>query len=271
MLNITILICLYKKGVYESNTIQSLIRSSKTIKDLKIYIWDNSPSELDSESLEFLSTVFENMIYKHTPENTVLSKVYNYVIEDEKAHSAYLALFDDDSEIPINYFEELKKAIELNPTISLFLPQIYSNSVLVSPAKNYYIKTSLIKKIKTGIISSNYMTAINSGMVISNRVFTAGFRYDENLNFYGTDNFFMYTYIQKNPTLVILNVKICHDLSINDSKNIDNKVRIFKEIKRANFIIYSNNKWKKSIVFCNNFFVSIKLTLKYRSWKFIHD
>ncbi len=271
MLNITILICLYKKSIYESNTIQCLIKSSKTIKDSKIFIWDNSPAKLDSESLEFLTTIFKNLIYKHTPDNTVLSKVYNSVIEDEKEPSSYLALFDDDSEIPITYFEELKKEVELNPSINLFLPQIYSNSVLVSPAKDYFIKTSLIKQTKTGIINSNYITAINSGMVISNRVFIEGFRYDENLNFYGTDNFFMYHYTKKHKDLFILDVKINHDLSFNESKNIDNKIRIFKEIKKANKIIYSNNWSRKMIVLFNNFIVSVRLCIKYKNLAFLYD
>jgi hypothetical protein len=74
----------------------------------------------------------------------------------------------------------------------------------------------------------------------------------------------MIKYLQKNPTLVVLKVKISHDLSFNDTKSIDNKIRIFKEIKRATNIIYSDNKFKKSIVFFNNFLVSIKLSIKYK-------
>jgi hypothetical protein len=271
MLDITILVCLYNKSISESATLQSLISSSNIIKNSKVYIWDNSPTKLNSKSLEFLTTIFENLVYKHTPENVVLSKVYNSVIDEEKETLSYLALFDDDSEIPISYFEELEKEIELNPSINLFIPQIYSASILVSPAKDYYIKAFLMKKTKIGIINSNYVTAINSGMVISNRIFIEGFRYDEKLNFYGTDNYFMYRYIQKNRNLVVLNVKIIHDLSFNDAENLHNKIRIFKEIKRANSIIYSDNKVKKSIVLFNNYIVSIKLSLKYKSLDFLYD
>jgi hypothetical protein len=271
MLNITILICLYKKSINESKTIQSLLNASETIKDSKFFIWDNSPAEMDSDSLKVLTNIFGNLIYKHTPENTVLSKIYNYIIEGEKDPSSYLILFDDDSEIPITYFDELKEEIEFNPLINLFLPQVYSKSVLVSPAKDYILKTILIKQLKIGTINSSHITAINSGMVISNRVFIDGFRYDESLNFYGTDNFFMVQYVKKYPTLFVLKTEIGHNLSFNDTNNIDSKIRIFKEIKRANNIIYADNKLKKSFVILNNLFVSLKLSMIHKNTAFIYD
>lgn len=271
MHNITILVCLYNKGIDESKTIQSLLKFSDLIKNAKIFIWDNSFIKLDSVSNNLLSQHFKNLKYKHTPENTVLSKVYNSVIEEQNNPNSYLVLFDDDSDIPISFFNILKEQIVLNPSINLFLPQIYSNSILVSPAKDYLIKTRLIKNLKHGILNSNSITAINSGMIISNRVFIDGFRYNEKLSFYGTDNFFMYLYAKAYEELMILDIKIEHDLSFNTSTDVNNKIRIFKEIKRANRVIYSKNKFEKGIVMFNNFIVSLKLCIKYKSLSFLYD
>lgn len=271
MQNSTILVCLYNKDINTSNTIQSLLRSVNLIKNATVFIWDNSLTPLNIVSQDLLKRSFENFKYKHTPENVVLSKVYNSVIDELEDSNAYLMLFDDDSEITVSFFNKLKEQIDLNPSMNLFLPQIYSNSVLISPAKDYLIKTKLIKGLKNGILKAKNTTAINSGMVISNRVFKEGFRYDERLNFYGTDNFFMNQYASKNKELMVLDVKIEHDLSFNTSNDIKNKIRIFKEIKRANRIIYSRNVPEKGIVMANNLFVSLKLCLKYKSLAFLYD
>ncbi len=271
MSKLTILVCLYNKNISTSNTLQSLLKAVDLIKNESIFIWDNSVKPLNKKEFDLLKNNFLNFRYRHTAENIVLSKIYNAVIDEQKEANSYLMLCDDDSEIPASFFITLEEQINKYPFINLFLPQIYSNSILVSPAKDYLIKTRLIKDLNAGILKTDYVTAINSGMVISNRVFMQGFRYDETLNFYGTDNFFMYEYAKKNDNLSVLDIKIDHDLSFDGKENIPNKIRIFKEIKRANKIIYSDNIFKKILVIFNNYIVSIKLCIKYRTLAFLYD
>jgi hypothetical protein len=271
MSKMTILVCLYNTNTTTSNTLRSLFKSVKLIKNHSIFIWDNSINPLDENEIHLLECNFKKFTYKHTPENIVLSKIYNSLINEQDDANSYLMLCDDDSEIPQSFFIKLEEQINENPLINLFLPQIYSDSVLVSPAKDYLIKTSFIKELRSGVLKADDVTAINSGMVISNRVFIDGFRYDERLNFYGTDNFFMHQYAKKNQDLIVLDIKINHDLSFNDEGNIANKIRIFKEIKRANRIIYSGNVFKKTLVTLNNIVVSIKLCLRFKTLAFLYD
>lgn len=266
--NFTILICLYNKNINTSATLQSLLKSKNAKDNFTIFIWDNSIEALEQASIDFLKSNFAKLIYKHTPENVVLSKIYNCVIDSLKEKS-YLMLCDDDSDIPIRFFDILNEQIKHNPLQDLFLPQIYSNSILVSPAKDFLIKTRIIKNLKAGEIASTYTTAINSGMVISSRFFETGFRYDERLRFYGTDNYFMNQYSKFRKDLIVLDVKFNHSLSFNDSNDINNKLRIFKEIKRSNAIIYSDQFFKRQIVAFNNLIVSGKLCLKHRTFKFL--
>ena len=269
MTDITILICLYNKSVEESDTLQSLLQSDLNLVNATIYLWDNSPVCLSSENLVFLKNRFNKVIYKHTPDNLALSKLYNKVIDEVVEKKGYLMLCDDDSNIPLNFFAVLVSQIEQHPVINLFLPQIFSDAVLVSPAKDYLVFTKHIKQIQPGLLVSNCTTAINSGMVISNRLFKNGFRYDENLRFYGTDNFFMIEYARDNKFLNVLDVQIKHSLSYNSSEDISNKVRIFKEIKRANRIIYQKDFFKRQLVIANNLFVALKLSLKYKTRLFL--
>lgn len=270
MTNLTILICLFNKDIQTSATIQSLLKINKLKHDATVFIWDNSNKSLSQESIAFLENHFNKFTYKHTPENVVLSKLYNNVIERLEDNS-YLMLCDDDSNIPEHFFEILEEQIVLNPSINLFLPQIYSDSVLVSPAKDYLITTCFIKNLKHGFLCSGYTTAINSGMVISNRVFKNGFRYNENLNFYGTDNYFMNQYSKNNEGMIVLDAKFIHSLSFNSSNDLQNKLRIFREIKRANRIIYSKEFIKRQIVSFNNLMVACKLCCKHKTIDFLFD
>jgi len=105
-------------------------------------------------------------------------------------------------------------------------------------------------------------------MVISNRFFKGGFRYDENLKFYGTDNYLMNQYSKNYNHLIVLDVKILYSLSFNNSNDINNKLRIFREIKRANRIIYKNHVLKRQIVLLNYLLAATKLFLKLISLRF---
>lgn len=271
MLDLTILVCLYNKSVDSSETIQSLLKGDCKREITNVIIWDNSIKKLPDVSLDFLSKKFLKFVYRHTPVNVVLSTIYNSVISSLKSEDSFLMLCDDDSKIPDKFFETLNQQINLYPNIDLFIPKIFSGIKLVSPAKDYLIITKLLNNIPSGIYSSKNLTAINSGMVLSNRLFINGFRYDSKLKFYGTDNYFMYNYRKKNKNLVILDVYFQHSLSFSSSDDVDNKLRIFKEIKRANKIIYSEDFYCRQLVVINNFIVSAKLCIKYRKLDFFYN
>lgn len=271
MIDLAILVCLYNKDIQTSNTIQSLLQANIQTKNTTVIIWDNSTLRLKQDSIDLLKNHFLKFIYKHTPENVVLSKIYNSVIDTLDDEHSYLMLCDDDSDIPENFFEILENQINFNPSVNLFLPQIYTNSILVSPAKDYLITTKLINDLKPGILLSRSTTAINSGMVISNRFFKDGFRYDEDLRFYGTDNYFMIQYAKANENLVVLDVRFNHSLSFNTTGDIKNKLRIFRENRRANKIIYKKDYFKRQIVVLNNLVVAIKLCLKNHTLEFLFE
>lgn len=270
MTNLTILVCLYNKDIGSSETIQSLLNGDLNKEYTKVLIWDNSSTSLTEASLDFLKNNFPNFNYNHTPENVALSEIYNSVIDSLGNENSYLMLCDDDSNIPNFFFNTLYNQIKANPKINLFLPKIYSGVNLVSPAKDYLITTKFIKKLRPGVLKTKNITAINSGMVLSTRLFQNGFRYDINLKFYGTDNYFMNHYAKENKNLVVLDVNFQHSLSFNSSDDINNKLRIFREIRRANKIIYSKEFYKRQLVLCNNLFVAIKLCIRYRTLEFMY-
>ena len=271
MKNFTILVCLYEKDIKSSDTLKSLLENHMVLKNSNINIWDNSVNVMISSQLCFLNERFNNLTYTHTPENLTLSKIYNKIAVNQTNKNGYLILLEDDSILPINFFQEIFSQTQKYNNINLFLPQINSGHKLISPARDFVFKTSYFRKLEKGVLNSAQVTAINSGMVISNRVFIDGFSYDERLRFYGTDNYFMYNYSQKYSEIYVLEAVIHHDLSFKSTKRLERKIQIFKEIKRANRIIYSNSFIKKYIVIFSNFISAIKLGFKNRTLSFFEN
>jgi hypothetical protein len=271
MKNFTILVCLYEKDIKSSDTLKSLLENHMVLKDSNIYIWDNSVNVMVSSQLCFLNESFNNLTYTHTPENLTLAKIYNKIASNQINKNDYLILLDDDSILPVNFFQEIFSQTKKYNKINLFLPQIHTGDKLISPAKDFILKTAYFKKLEKGVLSSNQVTAINSGMIISNRVFLDGFRYDERLRFYGTDNYFMYNFSLKYSEIYVLDTIIHHDLSFESTKRLERKIQIFKEIKRANRIIYSNSFVKKNIVIFSNFISAIKLSFKNKTLSFFEN
>jgi hypothetical protein len=230
-------------------------------------LWDNSPNKISKVDEELLTQSFPNFEYMHTPENIHLSELYNRVINRFITINDYLILFDHDSEIPQMYFEELYLKIYDHPEIDLFLPHVIAKKQIVSPAYEYIIKSKYWKTKKSGLIKSNHITAINSGMAISGRFLTK-FSYDKRLKNYGTDNFLMKAYRKINSCLYVLDTTIDHDLNFL-SGTVLTKVMVFSETKKSNLIINSDNLFDYVLAKVNNTIVSIKLSIIYRDLRFL--
>jgi len=243
-----ILVVLYEVLPLESITVKSVIESLRhlQLKDLSEYeliIWDNSPvkaPEFDiSKLIMNLSTH-----YRHTPENTSLSSIYNTVgstLMDED----YLTLFDQDTEVPHQFFEMLTVTQkELHP---LILPKIICQDRLVSPGKRFFSKGFLLSSVDAGKIQSRNLLAINSGMSIKGSVFKV-IKYDERLRFYGTDTFFMKMYEKEFKYAFVLNIELNHSLAEMETKSklwhAENKKEKFRTFK----IIFSDSISEKIFV-----------------------
>lgn len=264
-----ILIVLYKKSLESSETLQSLLKSKNELKNSLLLVWDNSPNPMMQQSQMSLMQSFINFKYIHTPQNYSLSKIYNIVSKKYLYNYEYLALFDHDSEFESNYFSTLINVIKLNRDINLFLPIIYSQDKIVSPASNFIILSKLWQQKILGLMSSNDKTAINSGMTISKKVFDDGFEYDERMTYYGTDNYFMAKFANKYQFLFVVNNIIKHNLSFNTTDDVEMKLLIFKETKKTNLLINEDNFFKLLLTKINNLLVSIKLSIKYRRLSFL--
>lgn len=275
MFKLKILVVLYNRLPIDSETIQSIIAAKNAVSHCaELILWDNSSCKLSDSELLVLDDILKGINYKYYADgnNTYLSVIYNRVI-NEINQDDYLLILDHDSIFDQSFFIELIQAISNNPNVNLFLPLILSHNKIVSPANNYYFYGSYWKKIKLGLIKTKRLIAINSGMTISGHYLKNKFvGYNEKIKFYGTDNDFMNNYTSDNEYLYVLNAKINHTLDFHDSKDLDNILKRFEDIKYGFFIL---TKSQGQIVYFLSkvyfFLYQMKLCINNRTIKFIFN
>lgn len=271
---ITVLIVLYNRIPEDSETCISLLALSRNRKKIidQVILWDNSSAILSTTKI---SAFAEAMIPSHVRyvgdgKNYPLSFVYNHIIEFI-SRDDILVIFDHDSTFNDEYFIKLFSAIEENPDINLFVPQIYRGDLLMSPALNYYYIGKYFNGIKPGQHSSSHMFAINSGMAIRGKYLKGNFEgWNPKLKFYGTDNDFMFKYQRDNERLYVLDVTIQHILNSYDITDMMSYAQRFKSQRDAAFInMESQNFLIQVRVRMYYWLLTIKLCLKHRTLSFV--
>lgn len=262
------LIVIYGKNPMETISLQTLTAAKKDSVKIRILIWDNSPNPYRANEINPFNA--ESLIYISTPDNIGLSVIYNKVIKDYLHLSEYLLLLDQDSSIPVDFFERFNQHSSNFPEIDLFLPTIRANGRLVSPLPYLYGWGRYWKKPRFGIQTSKFRSAINSGMLISAKYLKGDFSgYDERLKFYGTDTQFMVSYAINRKRFFIMDTTIDHDLSFFTTTNKERATK-FLEMKSAYRFIYEKHaRHLRALNFTIMLGVSVVYAFKYRSLLFL--
>lgn len=255
-----LLVVLYKTSPAASSTIQSIVAYFSSIgacqcADCELIIWDNSPQSQTEEIQNFRLNCPIKVSFIATPENTSLSKIYN-TVSSGMADSDYLTLLDQDSCLPSTYFIELRNA--QRGGYPLILPQVICNGVLVSPGTRFFCKGMLLKNIKSGLIASKNLLAINSGMSATGAVFKQ-IHYDERLMFYGTDTYFMKQYEKRFPSAYVLEAQLNHSLAENDAAtSFERKQQIAQTRRAAWKIVFSETLAERLFLFVYEFALRLR-------------
>ena len=274
MSKLKILVVLYNKELFNSETCLSLIGLRESLKSCieELFIWNNSSVLLSAVNKQSFETKMNNVkiLYLEDGVNHPLSEIYNVIISKIDSNGL-LILFDHDSKFSDDYLIRLLESEKENPSINLFLPKIYYSKLLVSPARQIYFYGKYIKDIQSGVISSRFLTAINSGMAIRCRYLKEDFPlYDEDIKFYGTDNDFMWKYSQQNRYAYVLNVALFHTLNYYEEGDLESKLRRFSDMKngmRVRMKKINNFVYGLSLIYW--FLYSCKMSLKYKSLLFL--
>jgi hypothetical protein len=265
---------LFKTTPSKSVTLVSLAAAMARRSDCRLIVWDNSPASASDAELRWLKEGFSDAAYRSTPENWPLSRIYNAIIDEffrgEQQTAEYLVLLDQDSRIPS---ELLCKAADMGaqyPGVGLFLPLVWSNGVLVSPADLWWFRGRLWHYAHTGLIRARFRSAINSGMVIRASYLRGRFQgYDSRLRFYGTDSYFVEKYAATEEHIGVLNCSIHHDLASNHAETRAVKLWRHADVMRAIRCMNERPALRRvlSLAYCAAF--SVKLALRHREWGYL--
>ena len=118
--------------------------------------------------------------------NRGLAKAYNRGLHD--CESEFVVIFDDDTEVPAEYFEKTNGYCEREPA-DIYLPIVRSRDIIMSPCIKRGLSFKPIHSIND-LKDAASISAINSGMVVR-RAFYERCRYDERLFVDGIDHRFM--------------------------------------------------------------------------------
>ncbi|NPD90770.1 glycosyltransferase [Xylanibacter muris] len=270
-----ILIVIYNKNPEESSTIVSLANTDDRFKtNMRCLVCDNSKNELDDTQKRKLDYMLKGLEYQYAyndGRNKPLSEIYNETIKKLRSEE-YLIILDDDSVFDSELFGKCSLAISENKDIDLFLPVIYNNDTVVSPAVLRRFKGHYIKNIKTGRIKCKDITAINSGMIIKAEYLKERFEgYDERIKFYFTDNDFMSKYDSTHNELFVLDYRMNHTLNFYmRGECFEKKKSRFRDLRRSYLILMRRKgMWLYLLTQIYLFVYSIKFSIQQRDIRFI--
>ncbi|MGX5820038.1 hypothetical protein ACWKWU_17710 [Chitinophaga lutea] len=267
-----VLVVVFKRGLEDSQTLMALREQQGLFPGAVLHVWDNSPQPF--LHLDMLKEAFPalRLEYTHTPENYPLSRIYNSIIDEYRHTGRYLVLLDHDTELTSDYWKEANELTQnSSEKKNLILPVIIAGDRIVSPAKLYHFLGRHFQAAPSGDIPSRYLSAINSGMIISLDYFQrSGFRYDERLRFYGTDDYFMKEFQRKEERCFVMTARLYHSLDyFSDRETVDQKVHRFAEIVSGILLLNRANPFIALGARAYVFSKALRESLKHRTLKFL--
>lgn len=180
-MNIFVLVVLYNKEPIDSASLRSLIGNEFS---LNIVVFNNGPKLINSND-----DIFSELKKNHSItilqdlNNLPLSKIYNQFIYSSFIRGGeFFCIFDDDSKIPVDYFNSLSLSVDV------YLPIIKNyNSDIFYPSVNHQTI-----KLEQSILLGDIVYSIGSGLMINKSVvgvfnsFSISL-FDERFSLYGVD------------------------------------------------------------------------------------
>ena len=205
------------------------IEESLTFKSLEklgvsVTVCDNSTQENSDRNIADRGVGYISM-----GGNLGLAKAYNRALDSLKGRNGYVCLFDDDTEVPADYFEKLDCEIEKS-SADIILPVIRDKVGIMSPC---IINGAFTKRIDSlSQLNETNISGINSGMAVNLKLFE-DYRYDENYFLDFIDHAFLRDMKAKNVKISVAEgLELCQSFSANDHKNINAAKRRFRIFKK---------------------------------------
>lgn len=256
-----IIIVIYNKNCEESISLQC-IKKYNIPDNFQIIIFDNSTSDLQNK--QFCEE--NGFIYYGFNENRGLSKAYNYVISKiPHNNDSYLFIFDDDTFITQEYFNEANELIQLKE-FDIILPIVKAGNLIISPCNTKY--RSGARSVKSiADIDMKKITAINSGMIVKLSVYDS-ISYNEDLFLDCVDHDFMYSVRAKNYRIKIMNSVIFQNYSRKEKGSLEGAITRFN-IYKKDFKVYAQKTANPFFYVLSMLKLAVENSVKYKNPVFV--
>ena len=267
--NLAFVIVIYNRQCSESETLAAFDGQL----GLRALIVDNSDSpEIIMSNEDFSRS--RGYIYVAMGENKGLSCAYNRAISLLDSQVRYVALLDDDTTLPDDYFLTLFRVLASDVNADIFLPTVLASGRMISPCiRRGALFFRADRKDLNRLIEGRRVSAINSGMVLSlEHISRLNGPFDENLFLDCIDHDFMYNQLVVHQSKMSLYPVTLQQrfFDRNPSRTMDDASE-----QRRRFAIFSRDY----IYFCRKnhlgrlipriylMFRAVKLAIRHRSFR----
>lgn len=250
--DIYVIVVLYNINYEHSLSLKKFL----SIKDINICVCDNSTDDYGNAEL----SKYANVNYINMGGNKGLSRAYNRAVSSIKKNKLII-LFDDDTDIPDNYFEMVLEKVSAENS-DIYIPIVLDDTGIISPCRN---KHNCFFRYNTIEDIDDKFSAINSGLIIKSDVFI-NYRYDENLFLDYIDHDFILNMKKRGATFNIFKELILKQSFSLTTDSKTSAIRRLKILKKDIKYFYRN---QKRYYYWTLFKKKIHLCLIYKSLCFI--
>lgn len=261
---IMVVLVVYEQRLENSPAFNSLRAALKPFdKTSSVFVYDNS-----SESQLFREKNWGSITYVHDPFNGGVSKAYNKAYEKASTIGKEWLLFaDQDTIFPENFFIQCLESINKNTHTRIFVPIVKDERGIVSPFRYTLGKGIRAHNIKPGTISASKWNFINSGILISTRLFGKCGGYDERFQLDFSDLSFHKRLTHYVYQMQVVDVCCKHSLSTNQQKNAEDALKRFYIYGQSSSIF--SNVYHNYFTLVVMFLRAIKLSFQYSTVQFV--
>lgn len=268
--SLLIIIVTYKEPFDKCESFSSIL-SEKDDYKLSFFIYDNSPNQY--KSYESYSNYINKKIevtYYHDSNNSGLGIAYNRGAQlANELGKKWLLLLDQDTSFSNNILQEYYEAVNNNLTIEIFAPTLYSlKGKLLSPSKYLFKRGFKLSYIPQGLTPLKRITPINSGILITTKLFNLVGGYNERIRLDFSDHAFMDKIRNAKNNFFVINSNSTHNLSSETTGSLE------KELTRFSFFCEGAKiAAKDSQSYVNYFIIAVlraaKLSLNFKKNSFL--
>ncbi|MDC8098922.1 glycosyltransferase [Chryseobacterium rhizosphaerae] len=271
--NILYIIVTYKEKYYQCSSYISLIKSFSSTKvlnkQLNVFVADNT--DIKNWNCEINTNMGDNLrVYYNKYNNPGLSYAYNAGVEFAKKNGfSWIVLLDQDTTLPMNFYDDYNNAIIKENNVFLKVPiTLIGHNKILSPSKYIGYRSYLYDKIEKGFKKLKGHSFINTGMLINIDFYIKVGGYNEEIKLDFTDHDFVYRCNKFAERFEVLDIKLNQDFSsLTNTK--EQAIKRYYLYLRDLKSFRKGKKNKIALFFNSDFLRLLKLSIQYKSLDFI--